>query len=233
MHPGESAGQEILGPDGGTMLWVPPGEFDMGQESVETPVHRVRISRGFWLGQGVVTNAQYRRYCQAVGAAFPPRSDQGDNHPVVDVSWAQAEAYCRHYALALPTEAQWEYAGRGADSREYPWGDRWEEGLCCSSTLGTGPAGRCPVGSFPAGASWCRALDMTGNVWQWCRDWFAPDYYSHSPETDPPGPRRGECRLARGGWWRSTPQDCRVARRYAFDPLARYDTLGFRCLLVP
>jgi iron(II)-dependent oxidoreductase len=215
------------------MVLVPAGEFAMGQEGVATPVHCIRINRDFWLGQCAVTNAQYQRYCQEVGADFPQDSNQGDRHPVVGVNWAEANAYCQHYGLALPTTAQWEYAARGPEGRTYPWGNRWDEDKCCNAAH-RGPRGRTfPVGSFPQGASWCGALDMAGNVWQWCRDWFSPDYYAHSPDTDPSGPKSGELRAARGGSWFGSVDYCRAAHRYVFEPSARYHILGFRCLLTP
>jgi iron(II)-dependent oxidoreductase len=104
-QPGTQAGQVITGPDGGKMVWVPTGEFMMGGQAGEDsqPAHRVRISKGFWLGQCTVTNAQYRQYGHDTGVAFPTESNEGDDHPVVDVIWSEAQAYCQHYGLSLPT----------------------------------------------------------------------------------------------------------------------------------
>jgi formylglycine-generating enzyme required for sulfatase activity len=87
------------------------------------------------------------------------------------------------------------------------------------------------VGSFPEGASWCGALDLAGNVWQWCRDWYSADYYYNSPDIDPPGPKSGEFRPARGGSWFGNVAYCRASHRYIFEPSARYHVLGFHCLM--
>lgn len=135
---GTTPGEEIEGPDGGRYVWVPPGEFLMGSndgESDERPVHRVQITRGFWLSKHEVTNAQYRRYCQASGQSFPTGSSQGEDHPVVYVSWEGAQGYCDHYGLRLPTEAEWEYAARGSAGRKYPWGDSGTRANAATGTI--------------------------------------------------------------------------------------------------
>ncbi len=237
-RPGTNVGEEIVGPDGSKYVWVPAGEFMMGSEDGaddETPVHPVQITGGFWLGKCEVTNAQYRRFCRATGRQFPADSNQGDDHPVVEVSWEDAQAYCAHYDLRLPTEAQWEYAARGPEGNKYPWGDQWDKNKCCSGR-NPGPYGRtCPVGSLPQGASWCGALDMVGNVWEWCADWFDGDYYSTSPPKNPQGPMGCgfpfPVRIARGGAWDTgKPELFRCAHRNCGDPSARSYVNGFRCV---
>ncbi len=242
---GEKAGDEITGPDGGTMVWVPPGEFMMGAADgrpEEQPVHKVRLTRGFWLRKCTVTNAQYRRFCQETGLDFPSNSDQGDLFPVVCVDWKDAAAYCAHCGLSLPTEAQWEYAARGPQARRYPWGNDWSGGACCNWNCRGPNAKTFPVGSFPGAASWCGALDMAGNVWQWCKDWYDSKYYAASPDADPSGPAQGEdlpavgqCHVLRGGSWSNEDAaDFRSARRWYFDnPTSRRDIYGFRCAAVP
>ena len=228
---GTKVGQAIVGPDGGRMVWVPAGEFDMGAAGPKQ--HHVRVSKGFWLGTCPVTNAQYRQYCRATAAAFPPGSDQGDDHPLVFVSWAEAKAYCEHYGLSLPTEAQWEYAARGAEGPKYPWGDQWDETKCCNKG-NQGPSGRTfPIGSFPVGASWCGALDLAGNVWQWCQDWYGEKYYGVSPGTDPPGPDGGEDRVVRGGSFYKGESGCRSVHRSHCPPETRYNSFGFRVSRTP
>ena len=196
--------------DLGEYVWVPAGEFMMGTTGEEAeyvvehlggkaglladeqPAHTVRITKGFWLGKHEVTNAQYRAFCEATGREFPEESDQGDDHPVVSVSWDDAVAYAEHYGLRLPTEAEWEYAARGPEGQRYPWGDEWNPQKLCWE-LNTGPGGLTfPVGSFPAGASWVGALDMAGNVWEWVADWYGRDYYASSPVADPRGPSEAE-----------------------------------------
>ncbi len=243
--PGTKAGDTATGPDGGVYVWVPAGEFDMGSidgDKDEQPPHHVRITKGFWLGKCTVTNAQYQRYCQETGKEFPKDSDQGDNHPVVLVSWDDAAAYCKHYGLALPTEAQWEYAARGHESRRYPWGNDWDPKKCCNRD-NQGPGGKTfPVGSFPEGASWCGALDMAGNVWQWCKDYYGSKYYASSPVDDPPGPDTGESFpgrglywILRGGSWDSGASICRCSVRGYSGPsdISYGDIRGFRCSRTP
>jgi iron(II)-dependent oxidoreductase len=194
-------------------------------------VHRVQITKGFWLGKCTVTNAQYNQYCQAVGADIPQGTYQGDNYPVGAVTWDQAQAYCQHYGLSLPTEAQWEYAARGPEGRRWPWGNTWDPKKCNAST-DQGPDGHImPVGSFPAGASWCGALDMAGNMWQWCQDWYDSKYYANSPAQDPPGPDTGTERVRRGGSWVADPDTCRSAARDHLDPTNPGS--GFRCVRTP
>jgi formylglycine-generating enzyme required for sulfatase activity len=234
---GAQTGQEITGPDGGKMVWVPAGEFMMGTNEGgdnfkdARPAHQVRITKGFWLGRCTVTHAQYRQYCQETGANFPEGNYQGGNYPMVAVSWDQAQAYCQYYGLSLPTEAQWEYAARGAEDRQYPWGNQWDPKKCNHSS-NQGPDGHLmPVGSFPAGASWCGALDMAGNVWQWCQDWYGAKYYANSPEDDPPGPITGTMRVRRGGSWVSDSDNCRSALRDYLDP--PNPGSGFRCSMTP
>ncbi len=234
-RPGSRAGQEIVGPAGITLVWVPGGSFMMGSEVGyvdQKPVHRVELS-GFWIGKTEVTNEQYAAFLndagpddasewlevddedceiERTGGRYEAKSGRGD-HPVVEVSWYGAEAYCEHYGFELPTEAQWEYAARGPDSLRYPWGDEWQPDRLCWDE-NQGPGGRTfPVGSFPSGASWCGALDMAGNVWEWCADWYDSDYYGSSPTTDPTGPSSGDERVIRGGSWFNSASNCRGALR--------------------
>ncbi len=220
---------EMIGPDGQTLVWVAGGSFMMGSDAWEDelPVHRVTLD-GFWIGQCEVTNAQYRAFCDATGRTFPSESDQGDNHPVICVEWADAQAYCGHHGYALPTEAQWEYAARGAAAPAYPWGNVWDQLKCCNSG-NQGPGGTTfPVGSFPAGASWCGALDMAGNVFEWCADWYSDTYYQISPELDPPGPATGTNRVLRGGSWYDDDDFCRAAIRGSLRPSFTSPYSGFR-----
>ena len=114
-RPGMREGEEIVGPDGGAMVWVPPGEFDMGSEKVfhSTPVHRVRLTKGFWMGKAPVTERQYEAFCRAATArSMGPRDLDGEG-PVTGVDWVDAQAYCLWHSMTLPTEAQWEHAARG------------------------------------------------------------------------------------------------------------------------
>lgn len=219
---GSRAGEEIAGPNGVKMVWVPAGEFTMGSargRADEKPVHRVRISKGFWLSKTAVTIAQWRRYCHDSGTRFRVEViSPTDDYPMWGVNWDDVQGYCRFYGLALPTEAQWEYAARGPQGRTYPWGNQWDKKRCCNQD-NTGPQGfNCPVGGYPNGASWCGAQDMAGNLSTWCADWYAETYYAHSPGVDPLGPKTGTRRVQRGGYFWSDADECRSARRSSDDP---------------
>lgn len=223
---GEHLGQEIVGPAGIPLVWVPGGSFMMGSKdgpSKERPVHREELS-GFWIGKTEVTVTQWRSVMESV----PESNHLGDDHSVVDVSWNDCTEFCRRTGLELPTEAQWEYAARGAESLEYPWGNAWDpKRLCCSQNIG--PGGRTfPVGSFPTGASWCGALDMAGNVCEWCADWYDYHYYRSSPAADPAGPDSGTTRVLRGGSWYDVAYNCRSASRGSTGPTTRDADVGFR-----
>jgi formylglycine-generating enzyme required for sulfatase activity len=160
-----------------------------------------------------------------------PRNDQGDDHPVVDVTYDQCQAFCARAGLELPTEAQWEYAARGPEGRRYPWGNRWLPALCQSWKDRHGWERTAPAGSLPDGASWCGALDMAGNVFEWGRDWYDPGFYA-SPAALHPDPEctfdRSGKRALRGGCWGSSPDNCGAANRYRAAPGFRNAGVGFR-----
>ncbi len=259
-RPGKKAGEEIIGPDGGKMVWVPPGEFMMGSTPAEQdyafglakkesegakreefapegPAHKVRITKGFWLGKYTVTNTQYRAFCEATKRDPPVGGmhGKGPYHPMVDVKWEDAKAYCDYYGLALPTEAQWEYAARGPQSLRYPWGNDWDPKKCWNGeNKGSDDPATMEVGSLPAGDSWCGASDMAGNVSQWCADWYYEGYYAKSPPADPTGPPSWEERVYRGGSWKGDPVSCRSAARESGNPtFPAGDDSGFRCVRTP
>lgn len=224
---------------------VPAGPFIMGSDlgaADERPVHAVDVAR-FRLDRHEVTNARYRRCVEAGTCTRPalPGSHRRaryfddpafDDHPVIFVSWAQADTFCRFVGGRLPTEAEWEKSARGAapDRREYPWGDAPPD--CTLANLGgvagcVGDTDR--VGRRPAGASPFGALDLAGNVWEWVADWYAPDYYRVSPASDPRGPAAGSLKVLRGGCWESGASSLRVSCRKAELPAAWADNVGFRC----
>jgi formylglycine-generating enzyme required for sulfatase activity len=205
-------------------------------EPDERPVHRVRITRGFWLGKYPVTLGQWKEFGRtAVGVGTSDVWAAGRNYPVDGVLHGRASSYCDHYGMRLPTEAEWEYAARGSESRRYPWGNQWDPKKC-RNRYNMGPKqDGFPVGHFSEGASWCGALDMVGSVEQWCGDWFGYDYYSESPRSDPPGPATGEFRVKRGTWGFEVP-GCRAAFRGNY-PGPIFDVLintgGVRCAVTP
>jgi len=210
------------------LVWVPGGSFLMGSDSGsenEQPVHRVELN-GFWIARTPVTAAQWRT---VTGQDLP--YCPGDEHPAVSIMWVDAALFCGEAGLAAPTEAQWEYAARGPDSRVYPWGDQWDASKCQSDEDRHGYDLTAPVGSFPGNASWCGALDMAGNVLEWCRDWMDEGFYS-SPAATQPDPlcsddSSGECPI-RGGSYKCGADECRSARRRSRSATYTRSTVGFR-----
>jgi sulfatase modifying factor 1 len=204
----------------------------------EHPQHRVRITKGFWLGKYEVTNEQYRAFCEVSGHRFASRNSNGPKHPVtLYAGWLSAKAYCDHHGLALPTEAQWEYAARGPEGRKYPWGNEWETKRCCNFwERSDGPFGgdlTTEVGSLPAGDSWCGASDLAGNVWEYCTDVYDDGYYAQSPIADPRGPATEAYHVLRGGSCKSTAYSCRSAGRGNGGPDWWFDSNGFRVAFTP
>jgi eukaryotic-like serine/threonine-protein kinase len=222
-----------------TMVYVPAGTFQMGSHHEaaldnEKPQHPVALA-AFWIDQTEVTNAQYKR-CVAAGACTESSYNDnstfnGANYPVVGVSWFDAVNYCAWAGGRLPTEAEWEYTARGPEGFIYPWGNEFDKSRENSGGLGDGYVQTAPVGKFPEGASWVGALDMAGNVWEWVNDWYAGDYYIHSPIEDPAGPENGETRVLRGGSWNnlSDGERERTSVRYGSNPGNKTNNIGFRC----
>jgi len=165
------------------------------------------------------------------------------NHPVVQISWHDALAYCRWAGLRLPSEAEWEYAARGGlVQQRYPWGDErepqgqhrmnvWQGNFPTLNTKADGYAGTAPVDAFaPNGYG---LYNMTGNVWEWCADWFSPTYHVNGPRRNPKGPPTGTHKLMRGGSYLCHESYCfryRMAARSANTPDSATGNLGFRCV---
>ncbi|HOS44780.1 MAG TPA: SUMF1/EgtB/PvdO family nonheme iron enzyme, partial [Armatimonadota bacterium] len=258
---GGTFGTRINPTDGAAMVWVPGGTFTMGSidgvgESDERPAHPVTVT-GYWIYQYPVTVAQYRAFCMATGRTLPnfpsaygyswaDKTGWNDpamqQHPIVNITWHDAKAYADWAGVSLPTEAQWEYAARGPEGRNYPWGgfataidpyNGWDQTKCANwYNSGSQGISTWPTGSFPAGASWCGAHDLAGNVWEWCADWWGS--YSATPVTNPTGPATGTYRVLRGGSWNYDYYydggNCRGAYRYGSNPDNWGDGIGFRCL---
>jgi formylglycine-generating enzyme required for sulfatase activity len=249
-----------------TMVTVPAGEFIMGSDKYdEGPQHRVTLPE-FRIGKYPVTNAEYKRFIDETQHPVPfvdsewfesynwdPQKrtfpEERANHPVVWVSWYDAKAYCEWLSqktgkrYRLPTEAEWEKAARGTDAREYPWGDEFDQRKCNTSESGIHTT--TPVGIYAEGASPYGALDMAGNVWEWCNSRLRGyPYRADDGRENPPmetKPSRGllsrllkresrfvDVRVARGGSWHLRRGSARCAARYGSNPDYRYYLIGFR-----
>jgi sulfatase modifying factor 1 len=184
-----------------------------------------------------VLNADWRRP-EGLKPALPERAD----HPVVHVSFNDALGYCRWAGKRLPTEAEWEFAGRGGLARAaFPWGDEltpggehrmnvWQGSFPNENTLDDGYYGTCPVVAFPPNGYGLH--NVTGNVWEWTADWFGVGYREHDRRTDPAGPPTGTHRVSKGGSHLCHVSYCRryrVAARQGTEPDSSTSNLGFRC----
>jgi formylglycine-generating enzyme required for sulfatase activity/predicted Ser/Thr protein kinase len=218
------------------MVLIPAGDFVIGSPNGqgnedEHPAHKVFI-QDFWLGKTEVTFEQFDFFCRETGRSLPGDEGWGrGNRPVINVSWEDAVAYCQWLSkktlrnFRLPSEAEWEKAAHS----KYPWGS----GAPTSKNVNMKGADdgfpfSAPVGSFPAGESFCGILDMAGNVWEWTSDWYSVQYFQTSPSRDPRGPVSGSSRVVRGGSWKNGPDLIRSANRSNERPDRRLNVVGFR-----
>ena len=187
-------------------------------------------------------------WCKVRGARWSapegPNSDvrKRQNHPVVHVSWSDAQAFCAWSGQRLPTEAEWEYAARGGLVQKlYPWGDKlrpggehrcniWQGEFPRHDTADDGYSGPCPVDAFPANGY--GLYSVAGNVWEWCADWWSADFHMTAERTNPEGPPEGHARVMRGGSFLCHKSYCnryRVAARTSNTPDSSTANIGFRC----
>lgn len=157
------------------------------------------------------------------------------NHPVVQISWNDAQAYAKWAGKRVPTEAEWEKAARGIDERKFSWGNIFDldiDGVTVHANIGSDEP--MSVGCFPTGISPYGVYNMTGNVQEWVANWYASDYYTHSPKSNPTGPEIGEFRVIRGGSWRHIKSHhvLNTSRAYQV-PNYSSNFVGFRCAWSP
>jgi formylglycine-generating enzyme required for sulfatase activity len=244
------AGSFLMGTDEATaseLKALNPPSWVKRELAYEQPQHQVTLTSGYWLDKYEVTQAAFqafvddggylqRDYWSEPGWLWLSKQTAGklpiqcfkENTPAwprVCVTWYEAEAYAHWRGGRLPTEAEWEYAARGPESRRYPWGNSFDN-TKANVVDSMDPA---PVGNYPAGVSWVGAHDMAGNAMEWVQDWLDPHYYELNIQNDPPGPSKGYNKVEKGGWWGSNLFVARAAYRHFEDPPTYQDYhIGFR-----
>ena len=241
---------------------IPAGVFTMGASpddlvahDDEKPAREVRLTHGFRIGKWPVRNAEYRRYKPTFKSETGPSHYRERQAPQVNAddqpalmtdSWESAKAFCEWlnatdttrpdgHRYRLPTEAEWEYAATGGSPRAYPWGDDWNARRLNFGERGLRDGFRptSPVGAFsPSGDSPFGLADMAGNVWEWCEDFYAPDFYTRAPGENPVNTEPAQTHVVRGGSWASRPAFCRTTARFGLFG-THPPTMGFRVVLAP
>ena len=231
------------------MIWVEGGDFLMGCTSEqggcdydEQNVRRVSM-KGYYIGMLEVTQSQwekvvgtsiYQQWAKNFGGN--PTRGIGTDYPMYCINWNEAMEFCRLLSnktgrnYTLPTEAQWEYAARGGNKNEgtkYAGSNMLDVVAWCSNNSGERTH---IVGSKRANI--LGVYDMSGNVWEWCKDWYAKSYGNYDT-ANPTGPPSGSNRVLRGGGWYGETSGCRVANRFYNSPSNRYSYIGFRVVCIP
>lgn len=216
---------KINATDGLVYVWIHAGNFAMGCSAGDTecydsekPNHRITLTKGFWVGQTLVTQSAYQRVMSANPSDF-----RGEQLPVESVTWNQAKAYCETVGGRLPTEAEWEYAARAGiitarngDLDAIAWYDK-------NSGNKTHAVGQKQPNAWGL-------YDIMGNVWEWVGDWYDETYYGKSPSEDPTGPTSGQYRIVRGGSYGSVSRDLRLSSRFKGHAPDPHNSIGFRCV---
>ncbi len=239
------------------MVLIPAGPFLMGSDKkvdrnaylAELPQRKVYLD-AYEIDKFEVTTVQFLKFVLAkdLSPLIDWQYDGGNfqetmaNHPVMHVSWDEADAYCRWAGKRLPTEAEWEKAARGDDGRIYPWGNQMA-GLSRSNFGRTGLSGPVrdrperlllyppiiSVDKYDNAVSPYGIFQMSGNVAEWVADWYDPKYYASAPDRNPKGPENGTQRSFRGGGWIDSTPSVRAAQRNGTDPKTKMNWMGFRC----
>jgi formylglycine-generating enzyme required for sulfatase activity len=239
------------------MVLVPAGEFLMGSDKKvdrvayrsELPQRRVYLD-AYEIDKYEVSNLQYLKFILANGRKpqIDWRYDGGNfqdtmaHHPIMHVSWYDADAYCTWMSKRLPTEAEWEKAARGEDGRLNPWGNQ-SAGLTRANFGRTGLSGPVrdrperlllyppliSVDKYENAVSPYGAYQMMGNVAEWVSDWYDQGYYKVAPNRNPKGPETGTQKAFRGGGWMDSTTTMRAAMRNGTDPTTKINWMGFRC----
>ena len=232
---------------GQTFRLIPAGTFTMGSPSNEPgrysdegPQHQVTLTKAFYMQTTEVTQAQWG----AVMGSNPSSFSGCPTCPIEEISWNDVQDYITQMnsrgegTYSLPTEAQWEYSARAGSTTAFSNGGIIETGCgydpnldaigwyCFNSDSETHPVAQKSPNAWGL-------YDMSGNVYEWCQDWFSSSYYTSSAVTDPTGPSSGSYRVKRGGSWSTHARGCRSAFRYYFPPDLRYHLIGFRLLRQP
>ncbi len=241
--------------DNAEMVLVPAGNFIMGtsEEEIqdlikatptekrelflnEIPQHKVYLD-SYYIYKTEVTVAQYQKFCKKTGRKniFDQRWKGLETCPIFFVSWDDATAYAKWASAKLPSEAQWEKAARGTEGRIFPWGNEWDKKKCVTASSNNYDFKS--VGTIPDGASPYGCLDMSGNVWEWCYDWYKEDYYQDLIDKktteiikNPTGPLNGDKHVIKGGSYGDYKYNSRCAYRGYF-VLSGEEYIGFRCVV--
>ena len=248
----EGLEKEVKGKDGAPMVLIPEGAFPMGVPHGdrdggrdEYPRHDVFV-KNFYIDKFELTNGRYLEFVKATHHRIPQNPKNATRNlwegetiaeslidrPVINVDWADAQAYCQWAGKRLPTEAEWEKAAKGTADRRFPWGNveptnkhlNFNQQWIGEKTL-------MPVGSYELGKSPFGVYDMAGNVWEWVNDWYDAKYYEKSPAKNPAGPETGTKRVLRGSGWQNETPTVRIFTRVDSDPTIRNESTGFRCAM--
>ncbi len=231
------------------MVYIPSGKYQSGSDNESSdrrPVPEVIYLDGYWIGKYEVTFDQFDHFCEEEGIAKPDDESWGrESRPAINVSYLDAVAYCQWFSrriscnFNLPTESQWEKAAQGTENRAYPWGDSLSLGNKANfadsstnfewrdSTVNDQSKYTAPVGSYPEGSSPYGVMDMAGNVYEWCLDWYSTSRSSSSTKNSR-GIKKGTYRVLRGGSWNTSSKCLRTTFRSAAKPSSRNFHIGFR-----